>query len=95
MNSVNLKYQKSLIFLAAILLVGCTTSSKKEVATTNKATTNKATTNKVTIDNVPLSMEAPQGGPPGMVWVPGGKFTMGALDHDEEAREDERRRYSG
>ena len=28
--------------------------------------------------------------PPGMVWIPGGTFTMGALDGDMEAREDER-----
>jgi len=80
MNSMNLKYQKPCFFLAVILLVGCTTSSKKEVATTNKPT----------INNVPISTEAPQGGPPDMVWVPGGQFTMGALNQDDEAREDER-----
>ena len=66
--------------MAVILLVGCTTSSKKEAATTNNPA----------IKNVPISTEAPQGGPPGMVWIPGGQFTMGALSHDDEAREDER-----
>ena len=79
MNSLNLNYHKWLRFLAVILLVGCTSSPNKEVATINEAA----------ID-VPMPMEAPQEGPPGMVWVPGGQFTMGALDQDDEAREDER-----
>ena len=31
----------------------------------------------------------PTDGPSGMVWIPGGKFIMGALDSDREARRDE------
>jgi formylglycine-generating enzyme required for sulfatase activity len=38
----------------------------------------------------PKSLEAPTDGPPGMIWIPGGRFTMGALNHDDQAREDER-----
>ena len=34
--------------------------------------------------------EAPVDGPPGMVWIPGGRFRMGALEGDEQARPDER-----
>jgi len=34
-------------------------------------------------------VESPKDGPPGMVWVPGGQFSMGALDRDDQAREDE------
>jgi formylglycine-generating enzyme required for sulfatase activity len=36
------------------------------------------------------SMPAPENGPPGMVWIPGGRFTMGALNDDDQARPDER-----
>jgi sulfatase modifying factor 1 len=35
------------------------------------------------------TIEIPQNGPPGMVWVPGGEFTMGAIEGDEQARRDE------
>ena len=35
--------------------------------------------------------ERPAGkAPPGMAWIPGGQYTMGALETDEEARADER-----
>lgn len=33
--------------------------------------------------------KAPENGPQGMVWIPGGEFTMGALDGDSQARMDE------
>lgn len=33
--------------------------------------------------------ETPNDGPPGMVWIPGGKFRMGALENDKQARFDE------
>ena len=33
---------------------------------------------------------APTDGPPGMVWIPGGQFNMGALSDDKQARTDER-----
>ncbi len=45
------------------------------------------------VDNAPQKVvkPVPPGeGPPGMVWVPGGQFAMGALDHDDQARPDER-----
>lgn len=35
------------------------------------------------------SVEIPQNGPEGMVWIPAGSFIMGALDSDREARRDE------
>ncbi|WP_394750507.1 formylglycine-generating enzyme family protein [Spongiimicrobium salis] len=31
----------------------------------------------------------PQDGPPGMVWIPGNTYTMGAIEEDKEARSDE------
>ena len=31
----------------------------------------------------------PTNGPPGMVWIPGGEFMMGAVDGDDQARADE------
>lgn len=39
---------------------------------------------------IPNTGPAPADGPPGMVWVPGGQFIMGALDDDRQARPDER-----
>ena len=33
--------------------------------------------------------DIPTDGPSGMVWISGGKFMMGALDSDREARRDE------
>ena len=37
----------------------------------------------------PVSAASPASSPPGMVWVPGGEFTMGAPPNDPEARPDE------
>ncbi|NJM26001.1 MAG: formylglycine-generating enzyme family protein, partial [Bacteroidia bacterium] len=37
--------------------------------------------------------DAPAGGPPGMVWIPGGEYDMGALPGDKEARPDELPRH--
>jgi len=34
-------------------------------------------------------IEVPENGPPGMVWIPGGEFKMGALEGDDQARVDE------
>ena len=39
---------------------------------------------------IPNTSPAPADGPPGMVWIPGGQFIMGALDDDQQARPDER-----
>jgi formylglycine-generating enzyme required for sulfatase activity len=36
-----------------------------------------------------LDYSVPSDGPPGMVWVPGGNFIMGAVPGDEQARPDE------
>lgn len=33
--------------------------------------------------------QTPKNGPPGMVWVPGGEFMMGAIEGDRQARRDE------
>ena len=35
------------------------------------------------------SNNEPENGPAGMVWIPGGTYTMGALSNDSQAREDE------
>ena len=35
------------------------------------------------------SNNEPKNGPLGMVWIPGGTYTMGALSNDSQAREDE------
>ena len=43
---------------------------------------------------VPNTSAAPTDGPPGMVWIPGGQFIMGALDDDQQARPDERPAHS-
>lgn len=43
---------------------------------------------------VPNTSPAPADGPPGMVWIPGGQFIMGALDNDLQARPDERPAHS-
>ena len=40
--------------------------------------------------SAPVKQAAPTDGPPGMIWIPGGQFTMGALNQDQQAREDER-----
>lgn len=40
-------------------------------------------------NNGKKTIEAPQNGPPGMVWIPGGEFRMGAIDGDDQARRDE------
>ncbi len=65
----------TLIFISWMGIVAC--SSPKDTSETE-------------IVSPPKSVEAPTNGPAGMIWIPGGQFTMGALNHDNEAREDER-----
>lgn len=75
-------------FLISVLMVamaGCRQtpegSSSTEVAT--PAATESSPIN-------PMTPRPSGEGPPGMVWIPGGQFRMGALDSDQQARPDER-----
>ncbi len=63
------------------LLVSCSSQKTTEVPTVINAPSPSYKVNTAT---------PPGDGPPGMVWIPGGQFTMGALNHDDQARPDER-----
>ncbi len=70
-----------LIAVLGSLIFACTSPEADQKTTTEPSQT--------TI-KPPQSNPSSGEGPPGMVWIPGGIFTMGALDNDQEARPDER-----
>lgn len=78
-----------LYLVGLIVLFSCQEQDNTQKKTTVQPTVNEITANP-TETTIPEAQKAPADGPPGMVWIPGGRYTMGALDRDQEARPDER-----
>ena len=71
------------IFLTAVCLGLITCTSSRETETDNLSEAKPQSNTKI------HPAVEPEDGPPGMIWIPGGQFTMGALNNDDQAREDE------
>ncbi len=80
---------KGLYLVGFIVLFSCQKQDHTNEKTTDQSATETIGTNP-TETTIPVAQQAPEDGPPGMVWIPGGRYTMGALDRDQEARPDER-----
>ena len=72
-------------YTALVALLGLSYCGSPENKTSNEQTVASPEPNLS-----PVKQAATMDGPPGMKWIPGGQFTMGALNQDQQAREDER-----
>jgi len=80
--------------LSALLLVGFLTQCKDENKSSDKNEVNASMSEsmKIKVDTTPILVEKPENikAPEGMVWIPGGEFTQGAVPLDKMAMDHEK-----